>query len=150
MLNFLIGYTSKNTFSIYTDNIEQEARDYLLKLNSPYIYLNSSLPYYQLPSVLAQFDIGIVFYKGHIPNYVYNVPNKVFEYLVCGLKVWYSKELLSTQSFQLEYDLHNMTILDFMNLSTIESQFRNHKAELFRIEFPRNKLITHLISNENQ
>jgi hypothetical protein len=148
--NWLHQQNGTYTFSIYTDNIEQEARDYLLKLNSPYIHLNSSLPYYQLPSVLAQFDIGIVFYKGHIPNYVYNVPNKVFEYLVCGLQVWYSKELLSTQSFQLEYDLHNMTILDFTNLSTIESQFHIHKADLSRIEFPENKLIAHLISNENQ
>ena len=78
------------------------------------------------------------------------MPNKVFEYLVCGLQVWYSKELLSTQSFQLEYDLHNMTILDFTNLSTIESQFHIHKADLSRIEFPENKLIAHLISNENQ
>jgi hypothetical protein len=40
-----------------------------------------------LPEELIKHDIGLVLYKGHIPNYVYNVPNKVFEYLDCGLSV---------------------------------------------------------------
>ena len=41
------------------------------------------------PLIISQYQIGLVLYKGHIPNYIYNAPNKLFEYLACGLDVWY-------------------------------------------------------------
>jgi hypothetical protein len=65
-------------------------------IDSKYINLFESINYFKLPEVLIKYDVGLTIYKGFIPNYIYNVPNKVFEYLACGLKVWYSKDLLTT------------------------------------------------------
>jgi hypothetical protein len=51
-------------------------------------------------------------YKGHIPNYIYNVPNKVYEYLACGLQVWYSKDLLTTEKLNVGFnDIENNTLI---------------------------------------
>jgi hypothetical protein len=40
-----------------------------------------------------------VLYKGNTTNFVYNVPNKVFEYLRCGLRVWYPQEMMGLRHF---------------------------------------------------
>lgn len=66
------------------------------------------IDYYELPKELIKYDIGLVLYKGHIPNYIYNVPNKVYEYLACGLQVWYSKDLLTTDKLNYNFnDIEN-------------------------------------------
>ncbi|MFC1795956.1 hypothetical protein ACFL1V_02530 [Pseudomonadota bacterium] len=58
--------------------------------------------YEDLPSVLETFDIGLVLYKGNTTNFIYNVPNKVFEYLQCGLDVWYPVEMAAIRNFQFQ------------------------------------------------
>jgi hypothetical protein len=55
--------------------------------------------YDDLPAVLAGFDVGLVLYKGNTTNFIYNVPNKAFEYLVCGLEVWYPVEMKGMRNF---------------------------------------------------
>jgi hypothetical protein len=49
--------------------------------------------YAELPALLAEHDIGLILYKGNTINFVYNAPNKLFEYLRCGLDVWYPREM---------------------------------------------------------
>jgi hypothetical protein len=109
----------KYSLDIYTDNIEQEVIELLQKLNSAFIKLKPAIPYFDLPEVIAKYDVGMVLYKGHIPNYVYNVPNKVVEYLICGLSVVYSKELISTRFFQEKFALEKMRSIDFKIISNI-------------------------------
>ena len=106
----------KYSLDIYTDNIEQEVMAFLQNLNCSYIKMKAAIPYFDLPEVLAQYDIGVVLYKGHIPNYIYNVPNKVIEYLACGLGVLYSKELVSTFSFHEKFALTQMIAIDFKKI----------------------------------
>ena len=57
----------------------------------------------ELPGILKQFDIGLVLYKGNTTNFIYNVPNKVFEYLRCGLEVWYPVEMAGMRNFRLRH-----------------------------------------------
>ena len=118
----------KYSLDIYTDNIEQEVKEFLQNLNCSYIHLNAAIPYFNLPEVLAQYDIGVVLYKGHIPNYVYNVPNKVMEYLACGLGVVYCKELVSSSLFQKKFALTQMTAIDFMNSINISITVPNKSS----------------------
>ena len=49
--------------------------------------------YSELPRLLAQHDVGLILYKANTTNFVYNAPNKLFEYVACGLDVWYPKEM---------------------------------------------------------
>jgi hypothetical protein len=112
-------------FDIFSDNIEKEVIEMLLSLKSPFISINQPINYFDLPSILANYDIGVVLYTGHIPNYVYNVPNKVFEYLVCGLDVWYSKDLISTAKFQQDNKIENLKAVCFKDLVTMEENKTN-------------------------
>jgi hypothetical protein len=51
------------------------------------------VPYYEIPNVLGRYQIGLVLHKGDTLNYVHNAPNKLFEYLSCGLDVWFPREM---------------------------------------------------------
>ncbi|WP_354694204.1 hypothetical protein [Elongatibacter sediminis] len=76
--------------------------------------------YEELPSILTEFDIGLVLYKGNTTNFVFNIPNKVYEYLCCGLEVWYPTEMTSIKKFQGEHSLP-LRELDFSNLVHFDS-----------------------------
>jgi hypothetical protein len=73
-----------------------ETRSYIHSIINRQIQLKEAINYDELPAELIKYDVGLVLYKGHILNYVYNVPNKVFEYLICGLKVLGDRCLKST------------------------------------------------------
>jgi hypothetical protein len=75
-------------WDIYSYNCDVDTKRYLSALQSPWISLKNGVDYSDLPSILATYSVGVVLYKGHIPNYVFNAPNKLFEYLACGLDVW--------------------------------------------------------------
>ena len=49
--------------------------------------------YDRLPELLPQYHVGLILYKGTTLNYIWNAPNKLFEYLLCGLDVWYPREM---------------------------------------------------------
>lgn len=107
------------TLDIYCNSVEEEIFEFFHNINSSFISINSAIPYYELPELLATYDIGLVLYKGHIPNYVYNVPNKINEYLVSGLEVWYSEELYSTNTFKQKYDIQQLISINFTNLTSL-------------------------------
>jgi hypothetical protein len=74
--------------------------------------------YDDLPEILGDFDAGLVLYKGNTKNFIYNVPNKVFEYLVCGLEIWYPKEMIGMRHFHEEIQA-KLRELDFADLSRL-------------------------------
>lgn len=51
------------------------------------VHWHDPIPFDDLADVLPSYDVGLILYKGHIPNYVHNVPNKFWEYQVAGLGV---------------------------------------------------------------
>ncbi len=114
MVNWVIAQEGKYSLEFITDNIDGHAKSFLDTQTSELISVRAGVNYFELPKVLVNYDMGLTLYKGHIPNYVYNVPNKVMEYLICGLPVAYSKELISTQKFIAEYKIANCVELDFI------------------------------------
>ena len=103
-------------FDIYTSsNIKQELNNILQFNNITNVKIYDEVNYFDLPKFLINYDYGVVLYKGHIPNYVYNVPNKVFEYLSCGLNVLYSNKLLSINNFKKINNINNIIDFDFEN-----------------------------------
>lgn len=64
--------------------------------------IHDALPYEELPKVLSQHHIGLILYKAKTPNYIHNAPNKLFEYLSCGLDVWYPKEMKGVHEYDCE------------------------------------------------
>lgn len=106
-------------WDIYSDNHESEALNYLQRLAAPNITFRGSVDYFQLPGILQNYDVGLILYKGHIPNFVYNAPNKLFEYLVCGLHVWYPQNMLGIHAFERTDTNPKIIGLDFGNLGAV-------------------------------
>jgi len=99
--------------TIFSQSISESAKALLLKFISNSIILKPSLNYYHLPSELVRYDIGLVMYRGHIPNFVFNVPNKVYEYLSCGLQV-FSDSVISSLK---DTDLPGVILCDLKELN---------------------------------
>jgi len=110
------------TLDIYCNSVEEGVFEFFHNLNSSFISINSAIPYYELPELLATYDIGLVLYKGIIPNHIFSIPNKVYEYLVSGLEVWYSEELISTNKFKQEYDIQQLISINFTNLISLQEK----------------------------
>lgn len=119
---WIIEQKGAYTLDIYSANVDKAVLDFLHNLKSSYILIHKEILYFELPEQLATYDIGLVLYKGHIPNYVYNVPNKVYEYLVSGLEVWHSEELISTNKFKQEYDIQQLISINFTNLMSLQEK----------------------------
>jgi hypothetical protein len=121
LVDWLAKHQETYTLDIYCNNIEDDVLKYLNKLNFPNISLCKAVSYYELPDLLATYDIGLVLYKGIINNHIYCVPNKIYEYLVCGLEVFCSRELFTTAEFKMKFAIDNLHIINFDDLAS--SQF---------------------------
>jgi hypothetical protein len=85
---------------IYSFNLYEDVKNYLSQLSSPYINLfEKGIEYNQQPKVLKNYHIGLILYKANNKNYTFNAPNKLFEYLACGLDIWYPSVLQGPQPY---------------------------------------------------
>jgi hypothetical protein len=101
--------------TIFSQELDKETENLILSYNCKSIKLLQPVDYYDLPKELIKFDIGLVLYNGHIPNHVYSVPNKVYEYLSCGLQVIVDQKLITTVRLGIE-QIH---IVDYTNLNLV-------------------------------
>lgn len=79
------------------------------------IRLKKAIPYDSLAKVISQYHIGLILYKATTQNYIYNAPNKLFEYLSCGLDVWYPQEMKGIHDYD-QADQPKVIRLDFDQL----------------------------------
>lgn len=103
-------------------NYSSDAKNYLSQVNCPFVKLHPGVPYHKLPEILGQYDVGLILYNGHIPNYIFCAPNKLFEYLACGLDVWFPSVMYGTQRYVTDFGRPKVTSLDFDNLSKYQPQ----------------------------
>jgi hypothetical protein len=144
MVNWVIAQEGKYSLAFITDNIDEQAKSFLDTQTSELILVRAGVNYFELPKVLLKYDMGLTLYNGHIPNHTYSVPNKVMEYLVCGLPVAYSKELISTRKFINEYQIANCVELDFSDLTGLQFQ------EKLKNTFTLPEQIVLLMNNQKQ
>lgn len=116
------------SLDIYTINIKANAKIYIENLMGKGITLKGGVSYQNLPIILPKYDIGLILYKGHIPNYVYNAPNKLFEYLACGLDVWLPVELLGAHEYVNEQENPLVMKVDFNSNESINLSFKKYRA----------------------
>ncbi len=99
-LEWIKAQQGKITLDIYSRNIPGNITAYVKGLNCPFIHIMTAVDYYQLPTILSKYNVGLILYKAVSENFEYNAPNKLFEYLACGLDAWYP----STMKGLWEYD----------------------------------------------
>ena len=146
-INWIHLNSKSYNLDIYSSsNLKYELNNYLLFENISNVKIYDEVNYFDLPKFLINYDYGLVLYKGHIPNYVYNVPNKVYEYLSCGLKVLYSNKILSINNFKKNHNITNIFEFDFEKPLFIPStnhnckQFYNFSDNIYFEKFLKNIL----------
>jgi hypothetical protein len=107
------------TFDIYSSNMTAEAREYLLDGHLQYTRYCGSVDYFHLPEILRQYNVGLILYTGHIPNYINNAPNKLFEYYVSGLDVWFPEHMVSSKLYSTNRTYPQVRAVNFNTLDGI-------------------------------
>lgn len=81
-------------FDVYAYNLDLETRCFLEEIHGEVVrFFPHGVDYDRLPEVLKQYHAGVILYRAETLNYRYNETNKLFEYLICGLDVWYSHRM---------------------------------------------------------
>lgn len=119
-VRWVIAQQGKVIWNIYSYNHGVEVKKYFGFLNSPYISFFDGLEYRRLPEVLNIHDVGVILYKGHIPNYTYNAPNKLFEYLACQLDVWFPSQMIGTIPYVTTNTYPKVVAIDFDDIPDLE------------------------------
>jgi hypothetical protein len=120
------------------------------------ITIHPAIPNENLPNVLINYSIGLVFYKGSITNAVYCASNKLFEYLACDLDVWFSEQMKGCYPYITKNTYPKVIKLDFENLDKIDIQKLVSKDGLefspvnYYAEDAFADLINHLTSSSSQ
>lgn len=103
-------------FDIYSFNFYSDVKTAISKLNSPYInFYTQGICYFDIPSILSKYDVGLLLYKANSLNFKYNETNKFYEYLICGLDVWYPKEMILLHELDKTLFVPNIVEFDFQN-----------------------------------
>jgi hypothetical protein len=87
------------TFDIYSSQNTDAVRNYISENKYHFIEIKGYVPYELMPSILSDYEIGVILYKGVIPNHIYAVSNKLFEYWACGLDVWFSDKMTGSLQY---------------------------------------------------
>lgn len=114
--HWIIKQKGKFTLDIYSINLKEDVKHFLDEINTPFIKIKGSLRYDDIPSQLEKYDIGLILYNGATLNYVYNAPNKLFEYLICDLDVWFSDDLKGSFPYIREECYPKVLKVDFKSL----------------------------------
>ncbi len=105
-------------FDIYSYNLPRDTVEYLNNLKEESIRLfDAGVPYHEIPEVLGRYHIGLVLHNGDTLNYVHNAPNKLFEYLSCGLDVWFPKEMRGIYPYERIDTLPKVIRTDFTKMN---------------------------------
>lgn len=104
----LIELASLRNVELHILPTNSEGLDGLRELER--VQILQKVPYFDLPDVISSYDVGLVLYNGSSLNMKLGVPNKVAEYLRCGLKVMYPAQLEALGSFSMEFNLGGWVI----------------------------------------
>ena len=108
------------TFDIYCFNFHTDTLQAVTKLKCPWITFNKEgVKYQDIPDLLDGYDVGVLLYRANILNVKWCETNKLYEYLICGLDVWYPKEMTYIQQMDKTEFSPNIIEMDFSQIDTL-------------------------------
>lgn len=119
-VDWVIRQSGEVILDVFTNNASKEALDLVQTADDRFIRFRGAVDYLSLPEVLRCYHVGVSLYKGSIPNHVYSAPNKLFEYLACGLDVWFPHTLLGSHPYITRGTFPQVISLDFTALSAFD------------------------------
>jgi hypothetical protein len=117
LINWLSKYQNELILDIYSFTVPDEIKKYCSNLSN--VHFNNPIDYNVIPSIIHQYDIGLILYKAVIDNVKYCASNKLFEYLACGLDVWYPDVMIGTNPYIKTDTYPKVLPLDFENFDKI-------------------------------
>lgn len=118
---WVISRNGEVTWDIYALHVPGATREYLETVNPEWVRFRGACYYYDLPKLFSNYDVGVVLYKGVMPNHIYAVSNKVLEYAACGLDVWYAREMVGTYPYDTPHTVYPKILpLDLSNMDTFD------------------------------
>ena len=121
------------SLDVYSTNCDAAAEDFLNRSAGPNLRFHAQgIPYEKLPDVLPGYHVGLILYRGNTRNYIYNESNKLFEYLACGLDVWYPRQMLGIKPHARSDVAPRVIEMDFERLDEMPvSQLRSRSGLRF-------------------
>ena len=129
------AYVNKDVFSLdfFSNNSDTKAVEYLKKFQNTNISLKAALNYSDIPDIIKKYDVGLVIYKPFSENTIHAVSNKVFEYSILGLDVWFPYEMQGTIPYIKTDSYPKIIPLNFSHLNTREMiNLLNRKSLRYR------------------
>jgi hypothetical protein len=118
LVNFINANSHLVILTIYSFNTSPAVGEFLERQDPTTIrYFKDGINYQEIPKVASNYDIGLILYTGHNLNYTFNAPNKLFEYLACGLDVWVPIEMEGCKPFLNEIGKPVVKMIDFKKLN---------------------------------
>jgi hypothetical protein len=118
--HWVVAQQGKVRWDIYSYNLTTQARHFIRDLHCPWIQLQPGVDYEDLPLILKKYDVGLILYRGHILNYIYNAPNKLFEYLACGIDVWFPHVMTGAKEYATQTTYPKVIPIDFAHLNEMD------------------------------
>jgi len=119
------------TLDIYCYNLDNATRSFLERHHGGRITFHAGgVDYDDLPKVLGRYDVGLILYRCTTVNFVYNASNKLFEYLTCGLDVWYPPCMLGVAPYARSTAVPRVLETDFNNMETLDISPRKTRRHL--------------------
>lgn len=133
IVSFVASFPKKISLDIYSYNLHPDVKDFLVNSSHENIkFFKHGIDYYDIPKYSLNYDLGLILYKSHNINYTYNAPNKLFEYMCCGLNVWFPLEILGCTQYITENSCPFVKGVDFNDLN--ESLLLNY-YEAIKLKF---------------
>jgi hypothetical protein len=106
------------SLDIFAYQLDTATSNFLKENESSNLRFHSTgVSYDDLPQILSIFHVGLILYKGNTVNFQHNATNKLFEYLACGLDVWFASNLQGVRPYQTESTYPRVIPVDFTRLS---------------------------------
>lgn len=127
-------------------NIADDVWNWLREHQWPNVKLHpDGWSYDELPEKLAEFDVGLILYRCNTINFIYNAPNKLFEYWACGLEVWYPPEMKQITELSQKADVPPLQLVDFQSLNRLEPVRKSSPDGNFTSEYSCESALTPLL-----
>jgi hypothetical protein len=151
--NWISTQKGRFTLDVFSLNLRKDVTEFITKLNCPDISLKDAVDYSRLPSILSRYDIGLVLYNGSTLNYIYNAPNKLFEYWACGLDVWFSSDLITSKKYVTQDVYPKIIEVNFKELEkfdwndAIDRKYLNYQPSPYYSETVLTELYNRLVKS---
>lgn len=125
IIDWVVSQNGKVILDCYLFVFSEELEKYINNFNDELIKVKRNIFYYDIPEVIKNYSVGLILYKTPGMNAKFCASNKLFEYLACGLDVWFPNVMEGSKAYVYKDARPRVIDVDFEKLN------QYHDVELF-------------------